>query len=309
MVETPGIVVITKFVRSSSNVFSSYIKYMDRDEAVNGGAIHSSYSAYSEEYMGNPEKTTGLFSMDYDQLSEEIAQIYKEQFEQAQKNGSLLWQTVVSFDNKWLEELGIYDPESQVLDEVRIRGAVRLFMKTLLDKEELHLAAWTAAVHYNTDNIHVHIAVVDPTGERKLVKDGQYAGEPKGTWGIRSIRYAKSAAVNELLDLDQTMKRLNDLIRQSIVKHFGNRGGKKWFFRMIWRSYLRSWSRKYLISQNGSMDFQIWHHTEKILMRLPIDGCNRCIRSIGVRFKKLGTHWKSSKNVHMEKAHESKHIA
>ena len=49
MVETPGIVVITKFVRSSSNVFSSYIKYMDRDEAVNGGAIHSSYSAYSEE--------------------------------------------------------------------------------------------------------------------------------------------------------------------------------------------------------------------------------------------------------------------
>lgn len=224
MVETPGIVVITKFVRSSSNVFSSYIKYMDRDEAVNGGAIHSSYSAYSEEYMGNPEKTTGLFSMDYDQLSEEIAQIYKEQFEQAQKNGSLLWQTVVSFDNKWLEELGIYDPESQVLDEVRIRGAVRLFMKTLLDKEELHLAAWTAAVHYNTDNIHVHIAVVDPTGERKLVKDGQYAGEPKGTWGIRSIRYAKSAAVNELLDLDQTMKRLNDLIRQSIVKPLREQG-------------------------------------------------------------------------------------
>ena len=224
MVETPGIVVITKFVRSSSTVFSSYIKYMDRDEAVNGGAIHSSYSAYSEEYMGNPEKTTGLFSMDYDQLSEEIAQIYKEQFEQAQKNGSLLWQTVVSFDNKWLEELGIYDPESQVLDEVRIRGAVRLFMKTLLDKEELHLAASTAAVHYNTDNIHVHVAVVDPTGERQLVKDGQYAGEPKGTWGIRSIRYAKSAAVNELLDLDQTMKRLNDLIRQSIVKPLREQG-------------------------------------------------------------------------------------
>ena len=224
MTKTPGIVVITKFVRSSSTVFSSYIKYMDRDEAVNGGAIHSSYSAYSEEYMGNSEKTTGLFSMDYDQLSEEIAQIYKEQFEQAQKNGSLLWQTVVSFDNEWLEELGIYDSESQVLDEVRIRGAVRLFMKTLLDREELHLAAWTAAVHYNTGNIHVHIAIVDPTGERKLVKDGQYAGEPKGTWGIRSIRYAKSAAVNELLDLDQTMKQLNDLIRQSIVKPLREQG-------------------------------------------------------------------------------------
>lgn len=218
MAEKPGMVVITKFVRSGSAVFSSYIRYMDRDEAVNGGMIRSEYSAYSEEYMGNPEKTTGLFSMDYDRLSEATAQIYKKQFEQSQKKGSLLWQTVVSFDNEWLEELGIYDSEAKMLDESRIREAIRLFMKTLLEKEELHLAAWTAAVHYNTDNIHVHIAVVDPICERKRVKDGQYAGEPKGTWSVRSIRYAKSAAVNELLELDKTMIKLNDLVRECVVR-------------------------------------------------------------------------------------------
>ena len=112
----------------------------------------------------------------------------------------------------------------QELDEARIRGMTRIFMKTLLEKEGLHLASWTAAVHYNTDNIHVHIAIVDPESEREKVKDGKYAGEPKGTWSIRSIRYAKSAAVNELLELDQEMKRLNDLVRECIVKPLREHG-------------------------------------------------------------------------------------
>ena len=224
MAETPGLVAVTKFVRPGSKTFASYINYMDRDEAIKGGNVRASYSAYSEEYMGNPEKSTGLFSMDYDQLSADTAQIYKEQFQKAQDDGSLLWQTVISFDNRWLEELGIYDSSTQELDEARIRGMTRIFMKTLLEKEGLHLASWTAAVHYNTDNIHVHIAIVDPESEREKVKDGKYAGEPKGTWSIRSIRYAKSAAVNELLDLDREMKQLNDLVRECIVKPLREQG-------------------------------------------------------------------------------------
>ena len=148
MAETPGLVAVTKFVRPGSKTFASYINYMDRDEAIKGGNVRASYSAYSEEYMGNPEKSTGLFSMDYDQLSADTAQIYKEQFQKAQDDGSLLWQTVISFDNKWLEELGIYDSSTQELDEARIQGMIRIFMKTLLDKEGLHLASWTAAIHY-----------------------------------------------------------------------------------------------------------------------------------------------------------------
>ena len=68
------------------------------------------------------------------------------------------------------------------------------------------------------------IAIVDPESEREKVKDGKYAGEPKGTWSIRSIRYAKSAAVNELLELDQEMKRLNDLVRECIVKPLREHG-------------------------------------------------------------------------------------
>ena len=216
MAETPGLVAVTKFVRPGSKTFASYINYMDRDEAIKGGNVRASYSAYSEEYMGNPEKSTGLFSMDYDQLSADTAHIYMEQFQKAQDDGSLLWQTVICLGQRWVDDVGSYGSTTQELDEARIRGMTRIFMKTLLEKEGLHLASWTAAVHYNTDNIHVHIAIVDPESEREKVKDGKYAGEPKGTWSIRSIRYAKSAAVNELLELDQEMKRLNDLVRECL---------------------------------------------------------------------------------------------
>ena len=135
MANKPGLVAVTKFVRAGSKTFSSYIGYMDRDEAVHGGNIRESYSAYSEMYMGNPEKTTGLFSADYDRLSPEIAQIYKKEFKIAQQKNSMLWQTVISFDNKWLEELGLYDVESGQLDEARIRGATRQFMSVLMDRE------------------------------------------------------------------------------------------------------------------------------------------------------------------------------
>lgn len=32
----------------------------------------------------------------------------KRVFEKAQENDSLMWQTVISFDNRWLEENGLY---------------------------------------------------------------------------------------------------------------------------------------------------------------------------------------------------------
>ena len=48
MAETPGLVAVTKFVRPGSKTFASYINYMDRDEAIKGGNVRASYSAYSE---------------------------------------------------------------------------------------------------------------------------------------------------------------------------------------------------------------------------------------------------------------------
>ena len=66
-------------------------------------------------------------------------------------------------------------------------------LNTMLEKEGLSNAVWTASFHFNTDNIHIHIATVEPVpmrekrlyrqyektedGKIKLVKD-----ETTGKW-------------------------------------------------------------------------------------------------------------------------------
>ena len=106
----PGVVVVTKFCKSKSQAFMKYVDYMNREEAVRL-ENESQFNLYTD-YMGNSEKTTGLFTKQKDMLSKEERDALKKGFEMAQKNGSLMWQTVISFDNWWLDENGIYSHDT-----------------------------------------------------------------------------------------------------------------------------------------------------------------------------------------------------
>ena len=75
--------------------------------------------------MGNPEKSSELFTEADDYLLPEQKSQLKNVFKTAQNNGSVMWQTVLSFDNRWLEKNGLYDNESKVLDETKIRELTR----------------------------------------------------------------------------------------------------------------------------------------------------------------------------------------
>lgn len=160
-----GVVCVTKFCRASNKEFRAYIDYIDREEAAR--TEHSNeYNLYAD-YMGNPEKTTGLFTSEKNNLNPEEKKLLKEQFSKAQENGSLMWQTVLSFDNRWLSKQGIYDPNTKILDEKKIYEATRKAVSKMLKSEGLENAVWSAAIHFNTDNIHVHIATVEPEPMRK----------------------------------------------------------------------------------------------------------------------------------------------
>lgn len=95
---TAGCIVSTDFVTSGSTIFSGYIDYIDRETAVRNEHI-SDYSMYTD-YMDNPEKTTELFTANSNRLSNEEKQQLKALYEKAQENGSPMWQTVISFDNR-----------------------------------------------------------------------------------------------------------------------------------------------------------------------------------------------------------------
>lgn len=206
-----GVVLASKFC-FSGEVFTNYINYIDRDEATRNANLHK-FSLYND-YMADSEKTYGLFTADKDILSNEEKENLKKVFEQAENNGSVMWQHVISFDNKWLEQQGIYNSSVNSVNEIKLRELTRLAMMRLESKEGLNNAIWSASIHFNTDNIHIHIAQVEPV-PMHLTKDKQVA---RGKIKLSSLESAKSAIVNNLLENQPENEMINNIIRKNIVE-------------------------------------------------------------------------------------------
>lgn len=209
-----GVTLMQDFCRPGSDAYKGYIDYITREEAQRNNAF-ATFNLFND-YMGNPEKSTGLFTAGKDALSYKEKKGLKEIFETAQKNGSMMWQTVISFDNAWLEQNGVYDAEKKMLDERKLKEVVRVAVDRLLKSEGLEHAVWSAGIHYNTDNIHVHIATVEPYPMRqKMMYDGNM--EVRGKFKLGSINKAKSAVVNELMHTKEINQRINQIIRKDIA--------------------------------------------------------------------------------------------
>ena len=210
------------FCRPGSDKFQSYIDYIDREEAQRNNAfstynIFSDYEQYNE-YMGNPEKSSGLFTADKDSLTYAEKKELKSIFEMAQDNQSLMWQTVISFDNRWLEKNGLYDPEKKVLDEQKVKETVRKAINRLMESEGMDHAVWSAGIHYNTDNIHVHVATVEPYPMReKMLYEGNL--EVRGKFKQSNLNKCKSVVVNEIAQTKEINFRINQIIRKDIVDY------------------------------------------------------------------------------------------
>ncbi len=210
-----GVTLMQDFCRPGSDAYKGYIDYITREEAQRNNAF-ATFNLFND-YMGNPEKSTGLFTAGKDALSYKEKKELKEIFETAQENGSMMWQTVISFDNAWLEKNGVYDAGKKLLDERKLKEVVRVAVDRLLKSEGLEHAVWSAGIHYNTDNIHVHIATVEPYPMReKMLYDGNM--EVRGKFKLGSLNKAKSAVVNELMHTREINQQINQIIRKDIVE-------------------------------------------------------------------------------------------
>ncbi|GAA0106546.1 MobP2 family relaxase [Paraclostridium sordellii] len=202
----PAVVFKSKFIVHIDKKFKSYIDYINRDDAIRNGA-YQQYSLYNE-YMGNPEKTTGIFTNDSNRLTQSEKDLVKENFSLAQEKKSIMWQEVYSFDNEWLKNQGLYDPKTKFLDEDKIKNAIRKSIEFSLEKSGMkETALWSGAIHYNTDNIHIHVAICEPNPTKKRGKRTQ-----------KTLDTMKSKFINHLLDFDEEYKEINKILRENLVK-------------------------------------------------------------------------------------------
>lgn len=206
-----GIVALTNFVKSESKFFSGMIEYIDRDEAVRKNNVDK-FSSFSEhlEYTDDIfkriyteqkdiEMMSSIFTKEKDNISMDDKNKLKESFKLAQKNGSLMWQSVISFDNRYLKMLGIYDDELGIIKEEKLKIASRKAINLMLEKEGLDTALWAGNIHYNTDNVHIHISTVEvfPTREEEFFY--QYETE-KGKYKLRYNNETKKSERIPILD-------------------------------------------------------------------------------------------------------------
>lgn len=199
-----GIVHKVRWIKSNSKKFSKYIDYIDREEAVRNYKFED-FSLYND-YMDNPSKSGNLFTADKDFLNEYERKALKNYFSIAQENESLMWQDVFSFDNEWLEKEGLYDKKTGVLNEKKIIEAVRSSMNELIKKEGFDNLLWSGSLHYNTDNIHVHVASVEVNPSRE-----------RGKRKPKTLINMKSKFANNLIDRSREQKEINDIIRKNII--------------------------------------------------------------------------------------------
>lgn len=245
----PAIVMVCEFEKNNFKDYGGYIDYIDREETHNELDLKSSNYAEYLEYMDSKNRkkekdktTVKLFTEDKDILSDEDKEKLKDAYRIAQERGSYLWKDVFSFDNKWLEENKYYNSETKQLNEGKIREAIREAMSLRIEKENLNEVVWTADIHYNTDNIHIHTSLVELEPSKK-----------KGKLKPQTLSNMKSAFVNSLVDRNKEHDKINELMREKIVNRkkdintFRDKEMKKQFINIIklLPEDLRQWQYAY----------------------------------------------------------------
>ncbi|WP_047392448.1 MobP2 family relaxase [Exiguobacterium sp. s168] len=209
MSNIPGVIIKSKFklpqATRRARLYTTYLSYIDRPETKARSHQFENYHDYMEDEL----KSSGLFTETQDRLNATEREQLRDIFRRAQENGSILWQDVISFDEAWLQEVGV--KENRYIDEQRLMQATRNAIALMIEKEQMLHATWTAAIHYNTDNIHVHIATVETIHPRE-----------RGKRKPKTIEKMKAQVVHMLAVRTREQEKLNDFIRDEVLAHKRN---------------------------------------------------------------------------------------
>jgi putative uncharacterized protein (fragment) len=216
--DTAGCVFKAQFKRYDNNKklkAAGYIDYMDRAQAKD--------SSEYLEYMGNSEKSEGVFTATLNSLTKEEKKQLKEQYKLAESKGSNLQKYLFTFKDEWLKENGLM-ADDRVLRSDLLMEYTRAAMITLQKNENMENFIWSGAIHYNTEHIHIHLSMIDPApswidGEgRCFMYNGKL--EQRGKLKPNTLNKTKSTFINLAIGGKELNENINKIIRDDIVINF-----------------------------------------------------------------------------------------
>ena len=207
---SPGVIFKMKFVCAHETIqaFGDYIDYIDKPEKF-PKEIYETDMLYSGhiDYMGNEDKSDGVFDSKFDRLFDKRIKYHREMLDNAKAQDCPLYQGVISFDNAFLEEYGLIVDDkvaiSRLKKETRL-GVAEMIKASHLDENNVE---WTAAIHTNTDNIHIHLALIE---KRKVERK-------KDMIEKQAFEKLKSRVANGIIG-DRHLRELEQIFRKDLLK-------------------------------------------------------------------------------------------
>jgi len=203
------------------------------------------------------ELTTGMFDFYSDDLTGDDVKLYKQKFQKAQKNGSVMYRDIVSFSTEALILAGIYNPFTNELNRKPIIEASRKMLREMYKREGLAMTGISVGeIHYNTKNFHIHFATVEEKNTRRMI---EFEGElqARGMRKESTLQTMKSVLANHIFDRTDKLVQISDLrntMRQSVKHEFHHTASKKALALMSRLEHLlpvdkRQWNSKNLSDQ------------------------------------------------------------
>ncbi|MGG4263758.1 MobP2 family relaxase [Peribacillus simplex] len=229
-------IIKSKEVFNDDTDYLKYISYMSRQYALEKKKVltdtekkeleevkkrAAGYDTSNENpYEDDCSIKDGVFSINKEKMNVKDIGEVNEIIKNAQNNGSVFYQDVISFDTEFLIKEKLYDPVTNALDEKRIRHASHEMMDKLFEDEDIQSGYWFASIHRNTDHIHIHFGTVETKNTRPLIsveEEGEQYLAPKGKRKQKTIDNMKSVFANALVDRTAELSRIS-FLRNTLVQ-------------------------------------------------------------------------------------------
>ncbi|WP_273715769.1 MobP2 family relaxase [Leuconostoc mesenteroides] len=162
-----------------------------------------------------------------DKLNYDNHDIYvlRRNLDEAQENGNNIHELAFSIRGDWLVKNNLYDPETRMIDQNKLKHAEQEVAKTLINKgfnlplgEDENDVVWFGVIHQDTDHLNMHLWFAKKSQETRpeMVKqEGKYKGQPIGVIPLEVIEQAKRQFRKQLMSSQELMR------HQEILKGIG----------------------------------------------------------------------------------------
>ena len=148
--------------------------------------------------------------------------VLRKDLDEAQEDGNNIHELAFSIRGDWLVKNNLYDPETRMIDQNKLKHAEQEVAKTLINKgfnlplgEDENDVVWFGVIHQDTDHLNMHLWFAKKSRETRpemLKQEGKYKGQPIGVIPLEVIEQAKRQFRKQLMS-SQELRRHQEILK------------------------------------------------------------------------------------------------